>query len=121
MTSAILRDESIFWARLAGMPPVEAEAELMLRKEHLAHELASLQRQKHTHARLGRRTEASAVGVEMLALNKQLAVINGRVKELHKLQDRTSWRRAVQALYGQEGVEACTVWIEQHVQGAQPR
>lgn len=121
MTAAVLRDERIFWDRLAGMPPVEAEAELLLRKEDATQELVALQRLKATHDRLGQRTEAQAAGVEMLALNKQLTVINVRVKQLRKLQDRTSWRRAVQALYGQEGVEACLVWIEQHVQGDQPQ
>jgi hypothetical protein len=107
-------DEAIFWERVNAMPLLEAEQELVLRRERYAVEQQELtlaraaaeQRRDHTtHAALGR---------QMFVLAQQVVSINERIKYLRRIGDKVNWRRAVAEVLGQEAVEKCAAWIAEN-------
>ncbi len=75
-----MQSDAIFWDRLAGMPMVEAEQELVLRRESIASEAASLMREKTAAEATGNNTAALALG----RLRDALAAVDGRVLDGRK-------------------------------------
>lgn len=109
-------DDAMFWERLADMPALEAEHECVLRRENCCLQVAMLREEAarvRAEHRGGWQRELERIGAGSAAAMAQLTKLNERIKELRKLQDRIAWRRAVEALYGQDGVTACLVWMEQ--------
>lgn len=112
-------DDAMFWERLLDMPAVEAEQECVLRREQnclqmavLTGEMAKVQAEH----RGGWQTEMANLRAGLTDLQSQLTKLNERIRELRQLQHRISWRNAVMALYGEDGVAACLVWMEQNGQ-----
>ena len=107
--------DAIFWDRLAGMPATEAEQECVLRRDTNCLELAMLQGEiaKITDTKGVKATkEAKDIGLVMSGIMAQNTALNERIKYLRKLHDKLAWKHAVRAIYGDEGVEACVVWIQ---------
>jgi hypothetical protein len=114
-------DDAIFWERLAGMPALEAEHECVLRREANCLALAMLNTERTRIKEEGRykhQVELARIDADTRELQAQMTKLTGKLKELRKLQTRIAWRSAVQALYGEDGVAACLVWMEQ--QGVLP-
>lgn len=114
-------DDAMFWERLVGMPALEAEQECVLRRENCCLQVAMLTEEAtrvRAEHRGGWQRELKQIGAGITATHAQLTKLNERIKELRKLLERIRWRQAVEALYGQEGVTACLVWMEQ--QGVLP-
>lgn len=100
-------EDAIFWERIAEMPWVEAEQECVSRREQLAGRIQELTIERMS-AVLKHREE---VGTEIADCAAQLTRLNGRIKYLRKAQDNVNWRKAVTALWGQEGYEMCREWL----------
>jgi hypothetical protein len=97
---------------LLDMPDIEARQEIDLRKDHLALELSMLQCER---AKADKKSKLWAdIGAAMMVTAKDLARLNIRRKEINERMDRTSWAKAVTAIYGQEGFEACREWMAMH-------
>lgn len=101
----IVVDDAMFWDRVADMPAWEAEQELVRRRERLTVENDEMLAHK------GR--NGDEFGVRIMANNRQLTMLNERIKYLRNLQAKMHWKDAVRALFGQEAYEQCVVWIEQ--------
>ena len=110
-------DEQFFWERISGMPMFEAEQELVFRKEGillenamLAHERACLLESR------GKKNEqeANRIGVAISENCALMTKISERIKYLRRAQDSIQWRKAVVAIFGQDGYEACAVWVAQN-------
>jgi hypothetical protein len=105
-----------FLDRIVGMPDEEALLELRLRRERHFAELALLQSEKHDLLLSGR-TKASArvkaLGAAMLIVNTDLARLNEAVRETNVRLERTTWAKAVTAIFGQEGYDRCRLWMFQ--------
>lgn len=108
-------DDAMFWDRLAEMPYVEAEHECVLRREELCLQLSMLNTEKTNLINDGHHNTKAIrdIGAAQKEVQSQLTKLNERIKELRKLQSRIDWRAAVAALYGEEGVVDCLVWMEQ--------
>lgn len=114
-------EDAIFWERLADMPALEAEHECVLRREQNNLTLAMLNSERAKVKEEGRykhQVELLRIDAATCELQAQMTKLTGKIKELRKLQARICWRAAVLALYGEEGVAACLVWMEQ--QGMSP-
>lgn len=101
--------DQVFWDRLQDMPLAEAEQELVLRREENALVLAMLQKEK---SEAKNKFIEKDIGNEIFNVMSQMTKINERIKYLRKLQDKVTWKNAVRALYGQDAVEECVIWIE---------
>lgn len=97
--------DAVFWERIADMPALEAEQELVARRRALMSENAALAEQH--------RQPGDAAGRRMIANSDLIGVLNDRIKYLRRLQDAVRWRAAVGALFGDEAIERCVVWMEQ--------
>lgn len=106
-----MNDDDLFWDRIEEMPLIEAEQELVLRREKNNLTIAMLKREQET---AWPQKEKDKIGVEMFQVMAQMTKINERLKYIRKLQDTIRWKNAVKALYGQEAVEQCLIWIEQN-------
>lgn len=107
--------DSIFWDRLADMPFAEAEQECVIRRENNSLEIAMLQQEISAILdRTGvRNQEAKSIGSEMAGIMAQNTILNERIKYLRRLQDKVKWKEAVRAVFGDDAVDQCVVWIEQ--------
>lgn len=102
-----MNQEAVFWERIADMPAAEAEQELVARRLALVAENLAL---ADLH-----RSPGDSAGRRMIENSTALAVLNERIKYLRKLRTAISWRAAVDAVYGADGVERCVIWIEQQM------
>ena len=109
-------EEAIFWDRLQGMPWIEAEQELVLRRERLAAGHVRMSEKKEKALRVGNLSLARHIGREMDAANKTMTVLTERIKFYRKRQESAKWANAVKAIFGQDGFEACRVWMAQQEQ-----
>ena len=100
--------DAVFWERIADMPALEAEQELVARRVEILAENVELARHNTV--------QGDAAGRRMLENSAQLAALNERIKYLRKMQHAISWRAAVAAVYGDDGVERCSVWMAQQRQ-----
>jgi len=108
-------DDRVFWERLAGMPPLEAEQELVLRREELVLTTAMLRNQAAESKDKGRKREAMELGNGIRSVDSQLSLIGERIKYLRKVEDSVRWRETVLNVLGQEALEACLIWrIQQY-------
>lgn len=73
-------EEAIFWDRLQGMPWIEAEQELVLRREGLAAGHVRMSEKKEKALRVGNLSLARHIGREMDAANKTMTVLTERIK-----------------------------------------
>lgn len=105
-------DDLIFWERIAEMPLWEAEQECVMRREENALQRAMLQNEKDSATAKNRKSEEREIGAEIYQLMSQSTKLNERITMLRKLQDKIHWRSAVKALYGDEAVTDCLVWME---------
>lgn len=107
------QNDEIFWERLEEMPDLEAEQELVTRRLIIVRENAELvQKRAGNSSKFGQE-----LGIRISQNSLQLTLLNDRLKEVRQRMDRASWRKAVIALYGQEGYEECVAWIMQEEQG----
>lgn len=98
-----------FLERVQHMPDIEAEAELLARKDRSALEMAML---NHERANLMPKSkEHKAIGVELLTMGYDNHRVNQALTARRRKMERLTWARAVTALYGQEGYEACRKWM----------
>lgn len=101
-------NNAIFWERIKEMPDIEAEQELILRREELTLQKAMLGAQIDKCAE----KEAKAIGREIRSMDASLTKINEELKIVRRRMDRLCWRNAVKANFGQEGFEKCLIWME---------
>lgn len=102
-------DDAFFWERLDGMPDCEALDELKLRKDSVVLENNMLNNEL---SRASDR-ERHEIGVVMFQNNELLRKLN---REIHLTSERitkTSWRKAILAVFGEEGLEKCRAWVMQ--------
>lgn len=107
-------DEAIFWERVTSMPALEAEQELVLRRERYAVEQQELILARAAAERRHDHTTHAALGRQMFVLAQQAVQINERIKYLRRVGDRVTWREAVKQVLGQEAAEQCAAWIAQN-------
>lgn len=101
--------DDLFWERLREMPDVEAEMELVMRRHALTDENADL-----IVFRKGRFDRAGdEAGVRIIQNQAQLTRLGDELKMVRNRMDRTSWRKAVKAVLGEEAYDQCALWIEQ--------
>lgn len=108
-----MNDDTIFWERIADMPPWEAEQECVMRREDHCLQIAMLAREKDEALSRGKPAEARKLGVALFEVGAQNTRINEHIKYLRKLQSKLEWKQAVKTLFGQEAYEQCAVWLEQ--------
>lgn len=109
-------EDAMFWERLHDMPAWEAEQECVMRREELALQNAELltQRSKmNPPIGLKQKELYAALGAEMQENSSRLVRLNERIKYLRKLQHRIQWKEAVRALFGDDAVEQCVIYMEQ--------
>lgn len=118
-----MSDDDIFWERISEMPFSEAEQECVIRREHNVLEIAMLQGEiEKIKSRTGLKANGSKecrdIGVVLMGVMGQNTLLNERIKYLRRVQDKINWKEAVRALYGDDAVEDCKLWIEQNIQPA---
>lgn len=106
--------DQLFWDRLEEMPLIEAEQELVLRREENSLALAMLKNEK---SNVRNRFAEKDIGNEMANLMAQMTKINERIKYIRKLQEKFKWKNAVSALYGQDAADECVIWIAKNSGG----
>jgi uncharacterized protein YmfQ (DUF2313 family) len=107
MSHRAAADDALFWERLHGMPDSEAEIELVMRRHALIDEIAALNAFRNgCYTR-----EADEAGVRIGAHQAQLTRIGDELKLVRNRMDRANWRRAVRAVFGEEGYLLCVHWI----------
>lgn len=104
--------DQVFWDRLSGMPPTEAEEECVLRRIELSERVGHLRRQVASAKARGDDAAATKLGQEVRAVDATLTRVNERIKQIRKLLDRIQWRETVRELFGEEAVEACLIHME---------
>jgi hypothetical protein len=102
------QDDVVFWDRLFDMPDIEAIHELRIRKDDLVLQKAVLHGEK-ANATL---RDANLITQSLIENDALITKINAETKMRNLRMDRTAWRNAVRAVYGDEGVEKCVVWIQ---------
>ena len=112
-----------FLDRIATMPGIEAQAELVLRKEQSAGELAMLQTELHRldgeHVSKGD-THRQQVGRAFFIVTTDLGRLNLALKEVKRAVDRAQWSMAVRTVLGDEAYDRCRVWMAQNVPNGKP-
>ena len=105
-----MKDDAVFWERIADMPAWEAEQEIVLRREQLVLENSMLSGERE---KAGQKTkEAREIGVAIQENNAALTKCAEKIKYLRNLQNRLAWRMAVEQVCGIEAVEKCLIWME---------
>lgn len=115
---SLTADDCVFWDRLAEMPPLEAEQELVLRREELTLATNMLRNKMADSKIAGRSKEATEIGNAIRTVDSQLSLIGERIKYLRKVEDHVRWRDAVLNVLGQDALEACVIWRIQQGQEA---
>lgn len=105
-----------FLNNVAHLPDIEAEGEIIQRRETHKLEYASLLNEKVLiFQRTGARTkEIRELNLAMSLIASDLSLLNEALIKLRQRMDRLSWQSAVRALYGDEGVLQCKLWIIQN-------
>jgi hypothetical protein len=106
---------------IAFMPDIEAEGEIIQRREAVKLEfnmLTTLRHDEVVRTGVGKGKNKSKtlveIGAAISVIGSDLALLNEALKKLRQRMDRTAWREAVLALYGEEGVLQCKLWIIQN-------
>lgn len=86
----------MFFDRIAEMPDVEAIQEIDLRLSNIATE----------------RTEAGCRGERRGILSSDSELLRRERHLIVMRMDSRKWSKAVRAIFGQEGLEECLVWME---------
>ena len=111
-----MKDDRMFWERLAEMPLAEQEQECVLRREHCSLQTAMLRHELLLANERKDSKEAKRLGVAIFEIGSQNTLLNERIKYLRRLDDKTSWREAVRTVLGEDAYEACVAWrIQQEV------
>lgn len=102
-----------FLERVLYLPDAEAEQELVLRKERGAAQVAKLQNEHQKLLPRSRKDPERIVqlGLAIAAINADSQRINEALKLVRRRMDRTTWAKAVTAIYGQEGYARCKLWM----------
>ncbi len=111
----------VFFERIVGMPDIEARHEIDLRLEHHALEYAVLA--NALSALVGKqggkfKAERERIGLAMQAMGNDRSRLNKARQIINDRMDRCRWDRAVRAIYGVEGYEACRAWMAAQEVGA---
>lgn len=101
--------DEMFWESIHSMPEEEAYHELLLRRDGIVLENAVL-----NSARAESRDwqEIARLGAALCENNALLTQLNSARIQINDRLQRSSWRKAVEACFGVEGVEQCKLWIE---------
>jgi hypothetical protein len=102
------QEDSIFWDRLQDMPDAEAVQELNLRRDDLVLQKAVLQKAK-VAANL---RDAAEITRAVMENDSLITKINSEAKQRNIRMDRRKWKDSVRAVFGDEGVEKCLIWME---------
>lgn len=101
--------------RVAEMPDIEAEHELMLRKEGFALEMAMLQTELHKlegHGTKNRKTAAQQeIGRALSVIGNDNTRLNAVLKLTRQRIESKSWSNAVMAVCGSEAWAKCREWM----------
>ncbi len=101
-----------FLERLRDMPDIEAEQELVLRKERHAMEHAVITNaRQEIEARGDKGSEWRRLGREIAVMSQDSLRLNEALKACRKRQDLIGWAKAVRAVFGDEGYAQCRVWM----------
>lgn len=103
-----LREDEIFWARLSEMPWLEAEEECVKRKENLNLQIAMLLTAKNESRS---KNESERIGREIQALHQTHGMLTDKIKWYRTRLSQVTWQRAVTAIWGKEGYDACRDWM----------
>lgn len=106
----------VFLERVREMPDIEAKEQIEMRREGLSLQynllLTARQELAPFVARDSRdRAEYRRLGVELVTIGYDMGVLRVALKEINARMDRVNWAKAVTALYGQEGFNACRMWM----------
>lgn len=104
-------EDKVFWDRLVEMPDIEAELELIGRRDGLLLENAMLSTEKREAKN---RFVESDIGIAIQENASLVAKINDELKIIRERMNRLSWKAAVKAVFGDEGYLQCVIWIETH-------
>lgn len=105
----MMQSEQIFWDRLIDMPDIEAEQELLLRRDELVLQNAMLSQEKNSAKN---RFIERDLGTAMAENNALLTKVNDEIKIIRQRMDRLNWRNAVKAVFGDDGYLKCRQWME---------
>ena len=102
-----------FLERVKHMPDLEAEQELLMRRESNAEELAVAQSQiAEIEQRCGSKTkEARELGQHLQVIGADNSRLGVALRLLRDRMERTRWSKAVRAVHGDEGWAACREWM----------
>ncbi len=93
--------------RVAEMPDIEAEHDLVLRKEKSALEVAMLQGE----LRKANNKNKSDIGRALQVMGQDNLRINAALKMTRQRMDAKSWSKAVMAVCGPELFARCREWM----------
>lgn len=101
--------------RVAEMPDIEAEQELILRKEGFALEMSMLQTELHKlegHGTKSKKTKAQQeIGRALSVIGNDQTRLNAALKLLRQRLEAKRWSNAVMAVCGAEAWAECRVWM----------
>lgn len=101
--------------RVAEMPDIEAEQELMLRKEGFALEMSMLQTELHKldgHGTKNKKTaQQQEIGRTLSIIGNDNARINAALKLTRDRLDTRNWSKAVMAVCGADAWAQCREWM----------
>lgn len=95
----------------AEMPSIEAEQEIMLRKETACLELAFLNTELAKYNGDKKHPIVREIGLAIQVVAQDLSLLNAALKEVRARMERTKWSEAVRALFGEDGWAQCREWM----------
>jgi len=96
--------------RVAEMPDIEAEQELVLRKENFALEMAVLNAEL-SKTQTGKNKRRRDVGYAIQVIGQDQCRMNAVLDQVRKRIERRKWSNAVMAVCGTELYAKCREWM----------
>lgn len=97
--------------RVAEMPDIEAEQELILRKEHFAIEMAILNCELANMEGGKKSPKRAEIGQVIQVMNANNFRLNSALKLVRQRLEAKRWSNAVMAVCGAEAWAECRVWM----------
>jgi hypothetical protein len=93
------------------MPDIEAEQQIVLRKEQAAMELAMLNTELAKYGKDKKHPTVIEIGHAIQVVCADNVLLNARLKEVRERMSRLQWSEAVRAIFGVDGWAQCREWM----------